>query len=81
MRKVSADPAAVTIGQAYTFSASVPSIDGYTPVGVVGITSNHGQSLYILAYDMASSKLWAQTECRYTQPSLTVSWYVLYLRS
>ncbi|RDB76272.1 hypothetical protein C1872_12580 [Eggerthella lenta] len=72
---------AVTKGSTYTFSSDVPTVDGYAPVGVVGITSNHAQSLYVLAFDMASSKLWLQAECRYSQPSIIVSWYVLYLRS
>ena len=81
VKKISADAMAVTKGSTYTFSANVPSVDGYVPVGVVGITSNHAQSLYVLAFDMASSKLWLQAECRYSQPSIIASWYVLYLRS
>ena len=79
MRQVSTPSKSVPGGGFATYSADAPTDEG-TPIGIVGLTSNHPASLCILSFDLSGGTAWAQVRSvSSSDMDIAIQFYVLYV--
>jgi hypothetical protein len=71
----------MTKGTLYDVSATLPTVSGATPVGIVGFGSNHNMSTNILMAVISTDRktAYAKVECLIEQSDMSIRFDVLYI--
>lgn len=78
VRQLSTPSQSVPGGGFASYSADA-STDGGTPIGIVGLTSNHPTSLYVLSFNLFNGMAWAQVKSiSRSDLDIAIRFYVLY---
>ena len=77
-RKITTGDKAIEVGRNYNWSVNADIVDGFFPIGIIGIETLYSTSLRILSFNLDETTAWLQSECKTARSDMHVTFHILY---